>query len=207
MTAAHEGGISNVLVSNGCVREEGAAAILPLTDAANIDLKCFSEDTYTRLLGGNLGTVLDFIKTACAMGVHTEVTTLIIPALNDGEEEIAGCRDFLAGLSPAIPWHLSAYHPDYRWNAPPTEASRLKKIALRAEESLSFVYTGNIPLPPEDRRFADTLCPSCGAALVRRRGYQVDTRGLGLKKNLPGEEAPAAYYCGHCGAPAPFISP
>jgi pyruvate formate lyase activating enzyme len=208
MAAAHEGGIANVLVSNGCIREEGAAAILALTDAANIDLKCFSETTYTRLLGGNLGAVLDFIKTAFAMGVHTEVTTLIIPDLNDGEGEIAGCRDFLAGLSPAIPWHLSAYHPDYRWKAPPTEASRLEETARRAGEALSFVYTGNLSGTPGDRRFTDTLCPSCGAALVRRNGYRIDTRGLALKKPpAAGEETPASYYCGHCGAPAPFISP
>jgi pyruvate formate lyase activating enzyme len=200
MKAAREGGLANVLVSNGCIREEGAEAVLALTDAVNIDLKCFSGDTYTRILGGNLQTVLNFIKTAFAMGVHTEVTTLIVPALNDGERETAGCMDFLAGLSPAIPWHLSAYHPDYRWKAPPTEASRLLEIARRAGKVLSFVYTGNISPAEGERRFTDTLCPRCGATLVKRNGYHIDTRGMVLK-----EESAGDYRCGHCGAPAPFI--
>jgi pyruvate formate lyase activating enzyme len=211
MKAAREGGLANVLVSNGCIREEGAEAVLALTDAVNIDLKCFSGDTYSRILGGNLPAVLNFIKTAFAMGVHTEVTTLIIPALNDGEKETAECMDFLAGLSPAIPWHLSAYHPDYRWKAPPTEASRLLEIARRAGKVLSFVYTGNISPAERDRRFTDTLCPRCGAALVKRNGYRIDTGGLVLTKRIsPGtfprqEESAGDYRCGHCGAPAPFI--
>jgi pyruvate formate lyase activating enzyme len=207
MEAVHEGGMANVLVSNGCIRAAGAEAVLALTDAANIDLKCFSGDTYTRLLGGNLPAVLDFIKTAFTMGVHTEVTTLIVPGLNDSEEEIAGCGDFLAGLSRDIPWHLSAYHPDYRWKAPATEASRLRESARRAKEVLSFVYTGNIPA--EGREFTDTLCPACGAALIRRRGYRIDTRGLVLKKPPApsGKAAPGACSCGHCGAAVSFIIP
>jgi pyruvate formate lyase activating enzyme len=214
MEAAHEEGLANVLVSNGCIREEGAEAVLALTDAVNIDLKGFSEDTYTRLLGGNLPTVLDFIKTAFIMGVLTEVSTLFIPALNDSEVETAACTDFLAGLSPAIPWHLSAYHPAYRWKAPPTEASRLLEIARRARKVLSFVYTGNIS--PREEGFTDTLCPQCGAVLVKRKGYQVDTGGLVLKNLVPKkgassggapqkEEPSEEYRCGRCGSPAPFV--
>jgi pyruvate formate lyase activating enzyme len=212
MAAAREGGLANVLVSNGCIREEGAEAVLALTDAANIDLKCFSETTYRRLLGGDLPAVLNFIKTAFTMGVHTEVTTLVIPDLNDGEEETAKCIDFLAGVSPDIPWHLSAYHPDYRWRAPPTEASRLWEIARRAGKFLPYVYTGNIPPGgggnTEDRRFTDTFCPRCGTVLVRRDGRRIDTRGLVLKKPSPapeGETVPEDCYCGNCGERAAFV--
>jgi pyruvate formate lyase activating enzyme len=209
MAAAREEGLANILVSNGCIREDGAEAVLALTDAANIDLKCFSETTYRRLLGGDLPAVLNFIKTAFAMGVHTEVTTLIIPDLNDGGEETAKCTDFLAGVSTEIPWHLSAYHPDYRWKAPSTEASRLWEIARRAGEVLSYVYTGNIPPGREGRRFTDTFCPRCGAVLVRRDGYRIDTGGLVLRKPPPssasGGEAVPECRCGNCGERAAFV--
>ncbi|MDR1108804.1 MAG: AmmeMemoRadiSam system radical SAM enzyme, partial [Spirochaetaceae bacterium] len=154
MKSAREGGIANVLVSNGCLSGEAAADILALTDAANIDLKSFSPDTYTRTLGGNLAATMDFITHAYRTGVHLEVTTLVVPGLNDGEEEIEGYRGFLAELSPHIPWHLSAYHPNYCWDAPPTEASRLEEIARRARKDLTYVYTGNIPGETND-----TPCP------------------------------------------------
>ncbi|MDR2363257.1 MAG: AmmeMemoRadiSam system radical SAM enzyme [Spirochaetaceae bacterium] len=196
MKIARERGIANVLVSNGCLQKEAAADILALTDAANIDLKSFSPDTYSRTLGGNLTAVLEFITLAYRMGVHLEVTTLIVPDLNDGEKEIEGYLKFLTGLSPHIPWHLSAYHPGYRWDAPPTDASRLEKIARRAREDLAYVYTGNIPGETND-----TPCPHCGSPLVRRRGYSVNTRGLVLKKN----QGKNTYYCARCAKPVPVI--
>jgi pyruvate formate lyase activating enzyme len=199
MAAAREAGIANVLVSNGCIRTEAARDILPLTDAANIDLKCFSEDTYRRILEGDLSTVLDFIREARKQGVHLEITTLIVPGLNDGPDETGRCAEFIAGLSRTIPWHLSAYHPDYRWEAPPTEASSLFQTALRAREELSYVYTGNVSGNP---RFNDTPCPHCGQALVRRRGYRIDTEGLCLKTGEQG----TAYHCAHCGKPVPVIA-
>lgn len=191
MSLARKAGIANVLISNGCVGPDPGEAVLRLTDAANVDLKCCSEETYTQVLGGDLSAVIGFINRACEMGVHLEVTTLVIPGLNDGDEEIRRCIDLLRGISPHIPWHLSAYHPDYRWNAPPTDPARLASIADRAREVLSYVYTGNIP-----GEINDTSCVHCGRRLVRRRGYRIDTRGLELKGT--------AYYCAHCGNAAPF---
>jgi pyruvate formate lyase activating enzyme len=196
MTAAREQGIANVLVSNGCLQGEAAADILALTDAANIDLKSFSRDTYARTLGGDLPAILDFITKAYRKGVHLELTTLIVPGLNDGEAEIEGALAFVRGLSPHIPWHLSAYHPDYHWDAPPTDASALEKIARRAREELSYVYTGNIPGETND-----TPCPHCGSPLIRRRGYAVNTKGLILKKNQGKTDA----YCAACEKPVPAI--
>jgi pyruvate formate lyase activating enzyme len=186
-------------VSNGCVNQEAAEAVLALTDAANIDLKCFSEDTYSRVLGGNLAAVLAFIETAWKMGVRLEVTTLIVPGLNDGGEETGRCAAFLAGVSRDIPWHLSAYHPGYRWEAPPTEPSRLIEIARRARETLSYVYTGNIR---GENRFTDTPCPHCGAPLVCRRAYRIDTAGLVLRRTGAGPR----YHCARCGKPTPIIA-
>jgi pyruvate formate lyase activating enzyme len=196
MKIAHEWGIANVLVSNGCLQGDAAAAILTLTDAANIDLKSFSPDTYARTLGGNLTAVLDFITRVYRMGVHLEITTLIVPDLNDGEKEIAGAIEFLKGLSPLIPWHLSAYHPDYHWDTPPTDASGLEKIARRARKDLSYVYTGNIPGETNN-----TFCPHCGGLLIKRRGYSVDTKGMVLKER----EGKNAYYCTACAKPVPVI--
>ncbi|GHU02278.1 AmmeMemoRadiSam system radical SAM enzyme [Spirochaetia bacterium] len=145
MKKAREAGIANVLVTNGCINTEAAEKIVPLTDAANIDLKCFSEKTYADILGGNLQTVLDFIRLAHKTKVHVEITTLVVPGLNDSQAELDGCADFIAGLGPPdIPWHLTAYHPDYRWNAPPTDPAALREHARRARQKVKFVYTGNI---------------------------------------------------------------
>jgi pyruvate formate lyase activating enzyme len=153
MECAHRAGVANVLVTNGCVNPEAAEAILARTDAVNVDLKCFSLDTYSRVLGGDLPAVLEFIRMAWRKReTHLEITTLVIPDLNDSEEELDRCVAFIAGLSPEIPWHLSAYHPDYKWYAPPTDPERLFALVARARQKLRYVYPGNIsgrwqPLP------------------------------------------------------------
>jgi pyruvate formate lyase activating enzyme len=144
MREARSKDVANVLVTNGCINAEPAEEILDLTDAANIDLKCFSHETYSKTLGGDLDTVLAFIARAYEKGVHIELTTLVVPGLNDGEEEMDKAADFIAGISGEIPWHLSAYHPDYKWNAPPTNPARLKTLAERARQKLAYVYVGNV---------------------------------------------------------------
>jgi pyruvate formate lyase activating enzyme len=194
MWEARRQGAANVLVTNGCVNAEGADEILSLTDAANIDLKCFSAETYSKVLGGDLDTVLAFISSAREKGVHVEITTLVVPGLNDGEDEMQKTIDFIAGLSPEIPFHLSAYHPDWKWEAPPTSPALLAKYAAAAGKKLLYVYTGNTA----DGR-NDTLCPGCGAALVKRRGFRSDTRGMVLK----GKGRDKTYYCASCGRAAP----
>ena len=154
MELARKHEIANVLVTNGCINAEAAAKILALTDAANVDLKCFSAQTYGKTLaggaaniavsgaknnGGNtadsaknsgiLNTVCEFIKLCHEMGVHIEVTTLVVPGLNDSTEELNAIAQFIASVDSEIPLHLTAYHPDYRWNAPPTDPNFLKKTA------------------------------------------------------------------------------
>ncbi|MDR2305204.1 MAG: AmmeMemoRadiSam system radical SAM enzyme [Treponema sp.] len=195
MEEARSRGIANVLVSNGTVLKEAAKEVLALTDAANIDIKCFSEDTYSRVLGGDLGTVLDFVRLAVEAGVHTEITTLIVPDLNDSEEELDALGDFIKGLSAGIPWHLSAYHPAWRYHGAATKAGRIISAAERAAEKLSFVYTGNIPHNP--KRFSDTVCPGCGATLVSRSGFRADTSGLAFNNKQ--------YTCVRCGKAAPIV--
>ena len=144
MTLARRHGIANVLVTNGCIKSEAAAEILKLTDAANVDLKSFSQETYKKVLNGDLQTVLDFIAFCYKTGVHVEITTLVVPDLNDSENELGKAADFIASISKEIPWHLTAYHPDYRWNAPPTDRDFLLNAAKEAEKKLTFVHTGNI---------------------------------------------------------------
>jgi pyruvate formate lyase activating enzyme len=192
MTLARKAGMANILVSNGCINPEPAEAVLALTDAANIDLKCFSEANYARILGGDLSAVCAFIETAYRR-VHLELTTLVVPGLNDGEAELRRCAAFIADLSPSIPWHLSAYHPDWRWDAPPTDPRRLAGAARQARKTLSYVYTGNIA---GDN---DTPCPRGGGILVSRRGYRIDTAGLTGKSG-------SAYRCARCGEPLSVIA-
>jgi len=149
MVLARKHGIANVLVTNGCINTDAAAKILALTDAANIDLKCFSAQTYGKTLAGvnneNIfKTVCEFIKLAHEMGVHIEVTTLVVPDLNDSREELDSAAQFIASVNSEIPWHLTAYHPDYRWNAPRTDPDFLMKTAKEAKKILRNVHTGNI---------------------------------------------------------------
>ncbi|MDR1859136.1 MAG: AmmeMemoRadiSam system radical SAM enzyme [Treponema sp.] len=200
MTLARRHGIANVLVTNGCVNADAVREILALADAANIDLKCFSQESYTQTLGGDLDTVLAFIRLAHAENVHVEVTTLVVPGFNDSLEELDDCIDFIASLNagpdtPAIPWHLSAYHPDYHWSAPPTDPGFLKRIKKRAGGKLRYVYAGNIPGEEND-----TFCLHCKALLVRRRGYRTDTPGL-----APPLEGEGNFRCSQCGGKTPIV--
>jgi pyruvate formate lyase activating enzyme len=190
MALAARHGIANVLVTNGCVNSEAAEEALSLTDAANIDLKCFSAQTYAKTLGGDLDTVLAFIRLALEKKVHVELTTLVVPGLNDSVEEFDACASFIASLGekPAVPWHLSAYRPEYRWNAPATEPEFLLRIKKRASQTLPYVYAGNIPIEENA-----TLCPFCAKPLVRRFGYRVETSGLANPK--AGEDF---FRCAHC---------
>jgi pyruvate formate lyase activating enzyme len=202
MKEARKAGIANVLVSNGCVNSEAASEILDLCDAANIDLKCFSEETYATVLGagqsdrGGLAAVTGFIRMAAGKGVHLELTTLIVPGLNDSEAELDKCRDFIAELQTeerVIPWHLSAYHPDYKWHTPATDPNFLLAAANRMREKLDYVYTGNIA------HFNDTACPHCGKTIVSRNGYRIGTPELQLKE----ENGDRSYFCAACGKTVP----
>jgi pyruvate formate lyase activating enzyme len=202
MALARRHGIANVLVTNGCINGEAAREALALTDAANIDLKCFSAETYAKTLGGDLDSVLAFIKLALEKKVHVELTTLVVPGLNDSMEELDACAAFIASLggaanlraeplseTQAVPWHLSAYHPEFRWNAPPTDAKFLLGIKKRVSNTLPYVYAGNIA--GEENA---TLCPHCGKPLVRRFGYRVEISGLASPAD--GEDF---FRCAHCG--------
>jgi pyruvate formate lyase activating enzyme len=157
-----------------------------MTDAANIDLKGFSDEFYRAELGGSLAPVLDFIADA-VRACHVEVTTLVIPGKNDSLEQIRSISDFLAGLDPDIPLHLSCYQPRYRYTIRPTSADDLKPLLAEARRRLRYVYAGNTT------GNNDTVCPSCRSLLVERRQYTARIIGS------------SAGRCAACGARVPII--
>lgn len=167
---ARKQGIRNVFVSNGYLSQEAAREIAPYLDGVNIDLKSFSDEFYRRHCGASLQPVLDTIERMVNLGVWVEVTTLVIPGWNDSEEELSWLAQFLRGVSPDIPWHISRFIPAYRvHDRPPTPMGtlvRAREIGLSA--GLKYVYLGNVPGEGED-----TQCPSCGAILIRRHGFYV----------------------------------
>ena len=195
MALARKNGIANVLVTNGCINSNAAQKILSLTDAVNIDLKCFSRKTYTQILGGKGGdaagnfmeTVLDFITLAVSKKVHVEITTLIVPGINDNEAELESCADFISSIN--VPWHLSAYHPNHKWKAPATDPMFLKQIKSKAEKKISYVYTGNI-----FDESNNTLCNYCSSVLIQRTGYKTCIDGL-----VKADEDQKYYHCKKCG--------
>ena len=166
-------GMANVLVTNGYVSPEPLAEILPLVDAMNIDLKSMDATFYRKICGGELAPVLDTIRES-ANATHIEITTLLVTGENDSEEAVRAVVDFVAGVDPEIPLHLSRYMPMYRFTAPSTPPERLAAALRIARERLPYVYVGNYPLQGGE----DTVCPACGGTVVRRNRYRTDASGL-----------------------------
>jgi len=164
-------GIKNVFVSNGYINPEPLAEISPYLHAANIDLKGYSEDFYHAVCGAKLQPVLDTIQLYKKLGIWIEITTLVIPGLNDSPGTIASIAEFIAGVGIEIPWHVTAFHPTYRMtDKPPTPAQTLllaRDIGLKA--GLRYVYTGNI----SGIEGENTHCPACGTAVIERSGFSI----------------------------------
>jgi pyruvate formate lyase activating enzyme len=166
-------GMANVLVTNGFISPEPLAELLPLVDAMNIDLKSMDPEFYRKICGGKLSPVLDTIRES-AKATHVEVTTLLVTGENDSDASTRAVVDFVAGVDPGIPLHLSRYMPMHRFTAPPTPPDRLAAAFRIARERLPYVYVGNYHLEGA----GDTVCPACGVTVVRRHGYRTDASGL-----------------------------
>ncbi len=163
-------GIKNVFVTNGYMSRDCLAAAKDYLDAANVDLKFFRQESYRRVCAGSLQPVLDTIGLMHEFGVWVEVTTLIIPGENDSDQELADIAGFIAGVNVNIPWHISRFHPDYRFteqSATPVETIK-KAQQIGAAAGLKFVYAGNV-----SGFGSDTLCPSCGKLLIKREGFSI----------------------------------
>ena len=184
-------GLKNVFVSNGYMTEQCLQDMYPDLHAANVDLKAFNERFYKEQCGAKLQPVLKTLEIMKKMGIWLEVTTLLIPGLNDSMEELKELAQFIAGLDPNIPWHISRFHPTYRLTnvrATPAEIIRSARD-LGYEAGLRYVYTGNLPGDEGEK----TFCHDCGELLIDRLGFHVSQNRI--KKN----------HCPDCGAEIPGV--
>ncbi len=164
-------GVDSIFVTNGYMSSELIDTFGPLMKGANVDLKAFNDDTYRQYTGARLQPVCDSIRHLHENGTWVEITTLIIPELNDSEAELTAMASFIADIDPAIPWHISAFHPTYQM----TDRKRTPLDTLHAaytigkRAGLRFVYTGNAP----GDRYESTYCPKCGTVVIERTGFQI----------------------------------
>ncbi len=170
-TRATQADILSVFVSNGYMSDEALDLIHPHLVAANIDLKSFRDEFYKKQCGARLDGVLASLRKLKSQNVWLEVTTLLIPSLNDDLAELSDLADFLVELGPETPWHISRFFPRYhRTDLPPTDVELLIEVReMGLSKGLHYVYTGNIHGDESE----DTNCHHCGHRLIRRRGYMV----------------------------------
>jgi pyruvate formate lyase activating enzyme len=169
---AKAAGLLTGFVSNGNATPRVIEYLRPWVDLFKVDLKSFDERRY-RQLGGRLGPILDSIRRIREMGFWLEVVTLVVPGFNDSSGELRHLADFLASVSPDIPWHVTAFHKDYKMTKPENTpaATLLRAAAIGREAGLRYVYAGN--LPGSVGSLEDTRCGLCPTALIRRRGYRI----------------------------------
>ncbi len=169
---AKAAGLLTGFVSNGNATPEVLDYLRPWLDLYKVDLKSFSDRRY-RELGGRLEPILDSLRRIHSMGLWLEVVTLVVPGFNDSAEELRQTADFLASISPDIPWHVTAFHQDYKMTgAPNTQpADLLNAVEAGRHAGLRYVYAGN--LPGDLAGLEDTRCPGCGETLIRRWGYRI----------------------------------
>ncbi len=173
---AQSRGLLNLWVTNGFLSGEAREDLAGWLDGANLDLKSMRDQTYREYCGGRLAPVLETIEDLHKKGVWIEVTTLVVPGMNDTREELREAARFLTSLSPDIPWHVTAFHPDYRMTdrGPTPPETLLEAVEAGREEGLRYVYPGNVHL----RGGGDTRCPSCGEVVIRRIGFRVEANFL-----------------------------
>jgi pyruvate formate lyase activating enzyme len=173
---AHERQLKNIFVSNGYMTPVAGRRLAPLLDGINIDLKGFTDDFYRKICRARLQPVLDTIRLMHDLGVWVEVTTLLIPGLNDSAEELQATAAFIHDIDPAIPWHVTAFYPTYKMlDKSPTPSDTLQMAAdIGREQGLLYVYEGNRP----GRGGENTLCPSCGRELIVRQGFALQANRL-----------------------------
>jgi len=168
--AAHKKGLRNIFVTNGFMTKECLEMIRPYLDAANVDLKFFKDESYRKVCAGALAPVKDSIRLMKEMDIWVEITTLVVPGENDSEEELRDIAKFIASVDKDIPWHISRFHPDYKFtdhNATP-EKTLKQAEDLGRKAGLTYIYAGNV--------FgwgSDTYCPACNKLLIKREGFSV----------------------------------
>jgi len=192
---AKEHGLKTVFVSNGHATPEALEFLKPWLDGYKIDLKTMDAREY-RKLGGNLDRVLETVQRAYEMGFWVEVVTLVIPGYNDSVDMLMAAGRAIAEVSPDVPWHVTAFHPDYKMTHPPSTSVQtlIRAAEIGQEAGLRFVYAGNLPGYVGD--YENTFCPQCGRLLIKRWGYVLQ------EYHITGEGT-----CPHCGAKIPGVWP
>ena len=186
---AHDKGIKNIFVSNGYMTSEALEEISPYLDGINIDVKAFTEKFYKEICGARLEPVLDTIRLARNLGIWVEVTTLVIPTLNDSEDELRRIAEFLRDVDVSIPWHISQFYPTYQLtNLPRTPVETLHRAReIGLEIGLQYVYEGNVP----GRGNENTYCHGCGELLIERWGYSIQKNAI-IEGTCPSCGSPVA---------------
>ncbi len=181
---AKQAGLMCAYVSNGNNTPEVMQYLRPYLDAYKVDLKTMNDKNY-RSLGGTLQNTLDGIKRARDLGLWVEVVTLVIPGFNDSNEELWEAARFLVGLSPDIPWHVTAFHKDYRMTSPDNTDSQtlIRAAEIGREAGLRYVYAGN--LPGHVGEYESTHCPKCNSLLVKRSGYFIEKNRITEEGKCP----------------------
>ncbi|HEX4633972.1 MAG TPA: AmmeMemoRadiSam system radical SAM enzyme [Gemmatimonadales bacterium] len=177
-------GLRTAFISNGNATAEALDFLRPWTDCYKVDLKAMDAARY-RELGGVLDHVTETIGAAKARGFWVEVVTLIVPGFNDDRPQLTRAAELIASVSPDIPWHVTAFHPDYRMTDPaatPTE-SLIEACEIGTAAGLRFVYAGN--RPGAVGRWENTYCPDCGDLLIERRGYTIEVQRVGADGRCP----------------------
>jgi pyruvate formate lyase activating enzyme len=173
---ARSAGLRNIFVSNGYMTAEALDSIHPWLDAANVDLKAFTDSFYKEQCGARLDPVLESLRKMKSLGIWVEITTLLIPGMNDSNEELRELARFIVELGPEIPWHVSRFHPIYRLttvsHTPVATLRRAREIGLQT--GLHYVYTGNIPGDEGE----NTFCHHCGKLLIDRYGFSIGHYGI-----------------------------
>jgi pyruvate formate lyase activating enzyme len=182
---ARAAGLTTGYVSNGNGTPQVLEYLRPWVDLYKVDLKSF-DDRHYRQLGGRMQPILDTIRKLHEMGLWLEIVTLIVPGFNDSDDELKRMTEFLASVSPDIPWHITAFHQDYKMVAPENTSSRtlVRAAGIGKAAGLRFVYAGN--LPGRTGELENTYCPNCHALLVERRGFHVLEYRLTATGSCPG---------------------
>jgi pyruvate formate lyase activating enzyme len=169
---AKAAGLMTGFVSNGNATPEVLEYLQPWIDLFKVDLKTFDDKRYRRL-GGRLEPVRETIRRIHEMGIWLEIVTLLVPGFNDSQQELKSLTEFIARISPEIPWHVTAFHKDYKMTEPENtkSADLLRATEIARETGLRYIYAGN--LPGRLANLENTYCPDCRKLLVERRGFQV----------------------------------